>query len=380
MSGRRPLNVFVNEMEIAKPVPARSKLLRLEAVRGLAAFYVVLHHMLPNVYLVGNINVGYLVRFGQEAVILFFLLSGFVINYSHRLGSDKSFKRYFQNRFYRIYIPLFFAFIISYLSFSYNAGSLQNIDIKTLLGNIFMLQDWAFSRPNTIVDSYMDNGPLWSLSYEWWFYMLYFPIVNLKMSIASRDRLVFCASIAFAVLYLFEPQYFVRIGMYLAIWWAGVRLADAYLDGVINDYRRQVLPVCALLTIILVLGVNAYLQGAEGAVLTPGKYPMVEMRHLGFACFALVSALVINRISWVPFDFVTRPFLIFAPISYALYIVHVPLARNGEYLGFLNNAYIEWAGYIVVSLLVSYVIELYFYPRLKARFKGAGKRVMAPAH
>ena len=353
--------------------------MRLEAVRGLAAFYVVLHHMLPNSYLIGNVNVGYFVRFGQEAVILFFLLSGFVINYSHRLGSDKTFRRYFQNRFYRIYIPLFFAFIISYLSFSYNAGSLQNIDIKTLLGNVFMLQDWEFARPNAIVDSYMNNGPLWSLSYEWWFYMLYFPIFNLKLSIASRDRLVFCASIAFAVLYLFQPQYFVRVGMYLAIWWVGVRLADAYLDGVINEYRRHVLPVCTLAAIVLVLGVNVYLQRAEGAVLTLGRYPLIELRHFIFACFAVMSALVINRISWVPFDFVTRPFLVFAPISYALYIVHVPLARNGQYLGFLNNPYMEWVGYVGVSLMVSYVIELYLYPRLKARFTVAEKRVMVSA-
>ncbi len=363
-------------MDVAKRNPGRGKMLRLEAVRGLAAFYVVLHHTLPHVYFVAGFNVGTLVRFGQEAVILFFLLSGFVINYAHRLGSDKSFKRYFQSRFYRIYIPLFFALIISYLSFSFNAGSWQNIDIKTLLGNIFMLQDWEFARPNVIVDSYMDNGPLWSLSYEWWFYMLYFPIAGLKISIVSRDRLIYCASIAFAVLYIFQPQYFVRVGMYLAIWWTGVRLADAYLDGVINEYKRQILPVVALTVIVLILGVNVYLQQAEGAFLTPGIYPLIEMRHFAFALFSLVSALVINRISWVPFDFVTRPFLIFAPVSYALYIVHVPLARNGEYLGFISNPYVEWAGYVLVSLVVSYVIELIIYPRLKARFTASKQRLV----
>ena len=243
-------------MEVASAKPGRPKLLRLEAVRGLAAFYVVLHHTLPHSYGIAGFNAGVLLRFGQEAVILFFLLSGFVIPYSYRLGSDKSFKRYFQSRFYRIYIPLFFALIISYLSFSCNAGSLQNIDVKTLIGNLFMLQDWGFARPNVIVGSYMDNGPLWSLSYEWWFYMLYFPIANLKMSTTVRDRMVFCAAIGFAMLYIVLPQYFVRIGMYLAIWWVGVRLADAYLDGVIDEYKRHVLPVCALAAIVLVLGVN----------------------------------------------------------------------------------------------------------------------------
>ncbi|MGQ7846336.1 acyltransferase family protein [Granulosicoccus sp. 3-233] len=367
-------------MENASSGPARQKLLRLEAVRGLAAFYVVMHHTLPHTYLVGGFNIGYFARFGQEAVILFFLLSGFVINYSYRLGKDKTFNRYFQNRFYRIYIPLFFAFIISYISFSYNAVSLQNIDLKTLVGNIFMLQDWAFARPNVIVDSYMDNGPLWSLSYEWWFYMLYFPIVNLRMSTTARDRIVFGTAIGFALLYLVLPQYFVRIGMYLAIWWAGVRLADAYLDGVIDDYKRHILPVCTLALIVVVLGVNVVLQRADGVRLLLGTHPIIEMRHFVFAFVALVGALIINRLSWAPFDIVTRPFLIFAPISYALYIVHVPLARNGEYLGFFNNVYAEWVGYLVVSLVVSYVIEIWIYPYLKARFTRGSKRAAMDPH
>ena len=354
--------------------PVKGKLLRLEAVRGLAAFYVVLHHTLPHKFIVAGFNVGYFVRFGQEAVILFFLLSGFVINYAYRFGSDKSFKYYFQKRFYRIYIPLFFVLIISYLSFSYNAGSLQVIDVKTLLGNILMLQDWGFARPNVIVEPYMDNGPLWSLSYEWWFYMIYFPIVNLGLSTVSRDRMVYCVGIAFAVLYLFLPQYFVRVGMYLAIWWTGVRLADAYIEGEINNYKRHILPIFSLSAIVLVLGINVYLQRSEGVALTLGRHPVIEFRHFAFACFSLISALVINRISWVSFDFVTRPFLIFAPISYALYIVHVPLARNGEYLGFITNPYLEWAGYIAISLLVSYLIELVIYPRLKARFMASLKR------
>jgi peptidoglycan/LPS O-acetylase OafA/YrhL len=44
---------------------------------------------------------------------------------------------------------------------------------NTLLGNIFMLQDVISLKPNVISAVYMGNGVLWSLSYEWWFYILY---------------------------------------------------------------------------------------------------------------------------------------------------------------------------------------------------------------
>ena len=71
------------------------KLWKLEAIRGLAALYVVVGHIYHDSFLI--------LRFGQEAVIVFFLLSGFVIEYSHHHSRDKSFKGYFTKSVTRIY-------------------------------------------------------------------------------------------------------------------------------------------------------------------------------------------------------------------------------------------------------------------------------------
>ena len=90
------------------------KLEKLEAIRGFAALYVVFFHALPQkIYLFG-LNVGVLFRFGPEAVIVFFVLSGFVIKYSWQRSSNKSFRHYFSRRFIRLYIPLFFIHILFY--------------------------------------------------------------------------------------------------------------------------------------------------------------------------------------------------------------------------------------------------------------------------
>ncbi|NJN20097.1 MAG: succinyl transferase OpgC [Leptolyngbya sp. RL_3_1] len=67
------------------------KLWRLEAIRGLAALYIVVSHVLGNEY--------FFLRFGQEAVMIFFMMSGFVIEYSFQNSRYQNFKSYFKKRF-----------------------------------------------------------------------------------------------------------------------------------------------------------------------------------------------------------------------------------------------------------------------------------------
>jgi hypothetical protein len=164
------------------------KLEKLEAIRGFCALYVMLFHLLPQKIFLLGINVGFLFRFGSEAVIMFFILSGFVIKYSWEKSEDKSFKNYFLKRFMRIYIPLFFIFLLAYVIKSYTEGGFVNPEWSTLFGNIFMLQDIISQKPNVISPVYMGNGVLWSLSYEWWFYMLFF-VLTKKIKPSKRGEI-----------------------------------------------------------------------------------------------------------------------------------------------------------------------------------------------
>ena len=57
-----------------------NKILEFEFLRGIAAFYVFFHHTLFQFNIIEkNSLLGKLFSFGQEAVMLFFLLSGYVI-------------------------------------------------------------------------------------------------------------------------------------------------------------------------------------------------------------------------------------------------------------------------------------------------------------
>jgi len=343
------------------------KLYKIEALRGFAAFYVLLHHTIPakSVNIFGH-NFGFLFRFGQEAVILFFLLSGFVINYSYKKSSDKSFKTYFFNRFLRIYIPLIIVFITTYLLAAHSAKSWIDPQIKTLVLNLLMLQDWEAVKPNVLASAYMGNTPLWSLSYEWWFYMLYFPIIKCFKD-SLRHPLVFAIVLLSTALYVYQPIFPFRILAYLGIWWAGVYLSDLYMENKLKNTSAYCLPVLGLILPICILSYSMLAQRAEGTKLLLGLHPVLEVRHFMFALVAVLGSVAWRKINWIGFDLLFKPFLFLAPISYALYISHLPLMADAFYLDMIQSPALRWAAYLFCVIAFSYIVEITIYRTIRQK-------------
>ena len=342
-----------------------AKLLKLEAIRGLAAMYVVLHHTISFEFVVLGLDLGELLRFGQEAVILFFIVSGFVIHLSCQPPGSQTFKTYFIKRFVRIYVPLIVVFGVGYIVESYNRGAPITISTTELLGNLFMLQDWPPEMPGVLVDPVFGNNPLWSLAYEWWFYMLYFPLVTRVGNLQRLSQIVFGVSIASAVVYAFWPTFLPRLFMYGAIWWSGVFLADLYLRGQPITLKSCFIPLLALTLISIALLVKVLLWRQAGGVLALGKHPLMELRHTGFAGFAIVCAIIWQRFRWRGFNRLVGPFVVFAPVSYVIYISHHHLMVTATWFDGINNAAIEWLLYFLGMLLFSWFVELQLYPMLR---------------
>jgi len=345
------------------------KFIKLECLRGFAAIYVVLHHNVKFHYDVLGINLGELFRFGQEAVILFFLISGFVIYYSYSRNPSQSFWKYFKKRALRIYVPLVIVFLIGYLLECLANGSVFVIDFGVLALNLLMLQDWAFARPNTIVEPFLGNTPLWSLAYEWWFYMLFFPFMLLIKRIGLKSYHVFLISIAATLFYCFYPYFAPRILSYFCIWWVGVRLANDYLLGRKLSFDNCIWSIGTLAIICGIYLCASILSIGSGVSLSLGKHPFIELRHFSFALFVLCVSIVWGKIQWRFFESIFRPFLIFAPISYVVYISHYHLVTNASYLSVIDNRILELALYMVVMLAISWIIELRIYPMVLNLFR-----------
>lgn len=335
---------------------------KLEALRGLAAFYVVLHHSIPHSLSAFGLNFGILLRFGQEAVILFFIISGFVINYSFQKSQDKNFNLYLFKRSARIYIPLFFIYALGYIAACIKSGSLEDPEIWSLILNILMLQDISSLKPGTITPPYMGNNPLWSLSYEWWFYIMYFPIQKYITSKKKQNIFILLTAVGAAMLYIWSPNFFLRIFMYMSIWWAGVSISNLVIEGrkiTLQALSPALLPVAGVTLITLV---NIEIQRSEGTLSSIGAHPLLEMRHHAFAFIAILIALAWKNLNWALFRFLIAPFALLAPISYVIYISHHYLVASANYLSFINNRALELAGYLAVLLIFSWALEKKAYP------------------
>lgn len=338
-----------------------NKLIKLEAIRGFAAFYVVLHHTVHH-FKIFNVNLSFLFRFGQEAVILFFVLSGFVIEYSYTNGKDKSFKTYFFKRFLRIYIPLLFVFLANFLIL-YISNNVK-FDWMVLLGNIFMLQDSIFLKPNVITSTFLDNAPLWSLSYEWWFYMLYFPLIVFFKNKSSS--IVYIVGILSALSYIMFPNFFNRELMYFTIWWSGVEIARLYMQEETINVKNLKNIILVLFGINVILGFNVYISKT---ISTVGVHPILELRHFGFALMAIFSALIWKKLKWVGFSSTLGIFSYLAPISYGIYISHYFLISNATYLNnIILNDSLRFVIYILICLGFSYLIERILYVKINRIF------------
>ncbi len=342
------------------------KLYKLEAVRGLAALYVILHHSIPHEVSLGGVNLGILLKFGQEAVILFFLLSGFVIDYSFSRGKDKSFSTYFQKRFFRLYIPLLFVFLLGYLSVSASQAGFVNPDWKNLVQNLFMLQDMASLKPAVLAKPYMGNSPLWSLSYEWWFYMLFYPLVRFIKAPQQQSKIVFGLGVVSTLLYALHPNAILRVLMYLSVWWLGVFLSRLYREERAITPRAIALPMASLALSSTILLGDCWVYRMQGNALQFGIHPILELRHFAFAIIIPLAAMLWRKLNWIGFDPLVKPFAALAPISYVAYISHYDLVVKAKYLSFLNNTALEWLGYMGLMLGFSYVLELKIYPALRS--------------
>lgn len=349
----------------------KNRLEKLEALRGFAALYVVLFHTLPQKIYLAGFNLGFFFRFGPEAVIVFFALSGFVIKYTYERSKDKSFRYYFIRRFIRLYVPLLFIFLLGYGLKCYNEGAFANPEWKTLLGNIFMLQDVISQKPNVLSAAYMGNGVLWSLSYEWWFYMLFFLLAT-NIKTARLNKWVNLLVVLAAVSYIIYPFFVNRLVMYFAIWWIGVRFADTYIKGEEYSFKSIQPYAYVLFSITALLGLNLYIHYSYTKVYSYPlvAYPFIELRHFVFATMVMFGAVAWKKINWAGFNTCFGVFKYLAPCSYVIYISHHYLVVEATYLRFVNNSVLEYTLYILLMIIFSYLLEVVIYERIRKKLIG----------
>ena len=156
-----------------------NKILTLESLRGIAALCVALYH-----FKIGSYFEITFIKNSWLMVDFFFVLSGFVIalNYQSRLNSIRSVYNFQIQRFLRLYplhLIILFAFLgieISkyilevYFNLESNSGAFTKNNASSFFANIFLIH-------NFIIEERTWNYPSWSVSAEFYTYLLFAMVV-----------------------------------------------------------------------------------------------------------------------------------------------------------------------------------------------------------
>lgn len=188
------------------------KLLYLESIRGIAAIIVALLH--ADFILESPLTQNHFVRQGDLMVDLFFVLSGFVIsyNYYNKIFSTTNLVIFQIRRFLRLY-PLHLITLLVFIGievvqwvYEQKTGILgtstafKTNNIPAFINNIFLTQSFFEHSPTF-------NGPSWSISTEFYTYLI-FAISILALKKDYSRRLFFLTSIIASglVLYNFDAS------------------------------------------------------------------------------------------------------------------------------------------------------------------------------
>jgi peptidoglycan/LPS O-acetylase OafA/YrhL len=247
-----------------KPSTDNGGLLFLDGLRGLAAFYVMVGHARwllwegynegfqkhPASYSAINKALMYfftLFKYGHEAVLFFFVLSGFVIHlrYARRIAEQGIVAKFdwvafVWRRARRLYPPLLvamgLALILDTLGNAsgfpiYSQGTpypVINVSVVSHLDGVTALGNLAFVM-NTYVPVFGCDGPLWSLKFEWWFYMIYplFWCLS-RRSIALATALMAALFVASYFPFGWPLRLLQDVFTAMLAWWLGALLADIF--------------------------------------------------------------------------------------------------------------------------------------------------------
>lgn len=142
--------------------------LYLDVSRIGAAVIVLLHHVLQPPFYSGTIHLP-----GRSAVIVFFVISGFVVAYA--TDGQRDWRSYAVARLARIYSVAIPALVLTGLlvllvDVMWPGAAVERYDrpiLRLLLSALFINQFW------NLTVSTLSNGPYWSLCYEVWYYVLF---------------------------------------------------------------------------------------------------------------------------------------------------------------------------------------------------------------
>lgn len=334
----------------------------IDALRGVAALCVCLYHGIDSVAAqlsrqgaASGLRFGELFDLGRFGVILFFLISGFVIPFS--LRGERPLRRFAITRAFRLYPPFWISVAVTALATWWVSGVL--FPARQVLANLTMV-------PLVLRQPYL-SGVYWTLFIELLFYGVcaaLFAAGLLRRPLAILAVGVACAAVPLAGLALRAaglPAPVVWVTAFLPYLFAGHLIHMASL----RESRSA--PVCAALLTLVALGMSPLL-------VVPQDHAMTASTPLGVLIASTAALLVFLAAQRHPF----RPWPLLTwlgAISYSVYLFHIPVRAVAE-IALPPASLASGVGFFLLLVLGTVALSALVYYAIEKPSIAAGKRIV----
>lgn len=331
---------------------------QLESLRGISALIVLFSHCFQAFIAPFDQTMYSIIRLlGQSAVMMFFVLSGFLIGHSIQKNRQHfgqfNLHFYIQQRCKRILPPFVFTLVLTtflyYLTpyffasenrtFLYDFGlmirSEYAISFTDFLGTSFFLN--GFLTPTVSA-----NAALWSLSYEVWFYIIaaFIPYIFYQ----KTPTAIFCSTIVVLILSFLNIQFL----LYFLVWLFAFCLSFHPFRAYLKD-QIHLLKIMFLILALAILSFDFY----QFHYVYMGQFYSTENFTWFNVCIGLFFACWLIELKNSKIQF--KPiFAQSAGFSYTLYVTHFPILLfiMGMFPQTLSNGLIGG----VIALIISFLI------------------------
>nr|WP_247876715.1 acyltransferase [Ochrobactrum sp. CM-21-5] len=338
----------------------------IDGLRAIAAISVLFHHIFGDILreavhqdtpFIGVLN-GVITSFdfGRFGVVLFFLISGFVVPFS--IKDDQPIRRFVIGRFFRLY-PAFWvslALMCIFLFFTGDAPQLITVVANfTMLANLFG-QPWL-------------SGVYWTLFIELAFYVL---IAMAFMAGILRQPLMILAAgllleastgVPFLLRAFGINLPVIYIGLHLSFLVCGLLLRLAVIEKA--PHAVWAASVVALVQMSIIIPIADFSLARNDTFFIVGKFPVIAAYIAAYSVFLLSLLTARPRVELLSST---------GEISYSIYLFHVPVCwtiyRMLQLTGFWSDVIT-----IVICLVATVIVSNLTYRYVEKPMIAMGRRI-----
>ena len=373
---QQPMPTLNQIPNLVKSPIVRQRIKALDSLRGLAALTVVLAHTLGGFTATRAFHFTplYIIRTAHEAVIFFFLLSGYVLVYQYRQNPAYTYRHFLLQRFCRIYLPYAGAIALSIGLMLCCKPSPINADFisgmwhtplsgKELAKHIILIDNF---NTNTL------NPVIWSLVHEMRIALL-FPLLLWLVNLNLRRSLVVTGIIMITGIVITALNLTYSLGYNTSYGYTIYYFYMFAVGGLLARYSPQLTQRLGSLgaktkTILLITALLLYNYASlvgfvfDHIQLAPTVNQSISDGIADFIVIITSSYFIIMAVGAndAPNMLTSRPLLFLGKISYSLYLVHLPVVAFA-YFTLYGKApsYMAIATSLLITLFIATIFNRY---------------------